>query len=84
MIVLLALFTFIVNLPMGIWRVQVKKFSWQWFLAIHLTIPLIYFMRTEAGISYGYVPLFIVVAIIGQIAGGRIHIFRNKQRERAN
>ncbi|TAK34288.1 MAG: hypothetical protein EPO21_10085 [Chloroflexota bacterium] len=59
----------LVNLPMGYWRRQVKKFSWQWFLAIHLPIPAIFAMRQGMELSFAYIPLFFASSVVGQLAG---------------
>ena len=64
--------TFTVTLPFGYWRVRCRKFSFQWWLAIHLIIPGIILMRLWGGFSYAYVPLFILITVLGQIVGGRI------------
>ncbi|OEF95888.1 hypothetical protein [Desulfuribacillus alkaliarsenatis] len=78
MLAIMTFVSFIVNLPMGMWRVKVPKFSWQWFVAIHLSVPLIFFLRTEANISYLYIPLFVTAAIIGQLVGGKILLHYSK------
>ncbi len=33
------------NLPCGMWREHTKKFSPQWFLAVHATIPFVAMLR---------------------------------------
>jgi len=66
--VIVSCITLLVNVPMGYWRSMVKKYSLQWFLAIHLAVLL----RTEAGLGYGYIPELVVFAIAGQIIGGRL------------
>ncbi|HEX2983261.1 MAG TPA: hypothetical protein VHO28_06930 [Ignavibacteriales bacterium] len=74
---LLLIFTgilvFLINLPFGYWRSRVKKFSLQWFLAIHLPVPFVYMLRTYAGIGWS-VPSFIVLVgffFLGQYIGSR-------------
>jgi hypothetical protein len=68
----LGLFCFLVNVPMGIWRVRVRRFSAAWFVSIHIAVPLIIIIRIFSGISYFYIPLFIALAVLGQFAGGRL------------
>ena len=63
--------TFVLTLPFGSWRTRCTKFTFQWWLAIHLIIPVIIVMRIWAGFSYAYVPLFILATVLGQIVGGR-------------
>lgn len=62
-----------INLPFGYLRSKVKKFSWKWFLYVHLSIPLVILMRLSSNISYKFIPLFIVSAVFGQIFGGRMN-----------
>jgi hypothetical protein len=63
---------FLINIPMGYWRVMVRKYSWQWFLAIHLAVPLIFLLRVKSGLGYGAIPALVVCAISGQLLGGKI------------
>ncbi|MEW6660853.1 MAG: hypothetical protein ACOY9Y_12405 [Bacillota bacterium] len=61
------------NVPMGFWRASASKFSLYWFLAIHLTIPLIIAIRISTGLSFSLVPLLIFAAIFGQGLGSRVY-----------
>lgn len=72
-VVLLVLAAFILNLPFGYFRAPAKKFSFKWFLYIHLPIPFIYLLRTLAGMSYRIIPLLVLGAIVGQVYGGRLN-----------
>jgi hypothetical protein len=58
-----------VNLPFGAWRATVRKFSWQWFLAIHLPIPLVIVMRLSFGLGWWFVPFMLASAVAGQLLG---------------
>jgi len=71
-ILAVAVFTFVVNLPFGWWRMGLAKFSLPWWLAIHLPIPLVIALRVTLGIPYATVPFFIASAVAGQWAGGRL------------
>ena len=64
--------TIVLNVPMGYWRNAVRKYSVQWFLAIHLAVPLIFLVRVKAGLGLIYVPVLIVSALLGQLIGGRL------------
>jgi len=64
---------FLLNLPFGYFRGNTKKFSFQWFLYIHLPIPFIFVLRTLAGFTVKIVPLMIVGAVAGQIIGARYY-----------
>jgi hypothetical protein len=58
-----------VNLPFGAYRVTVRKFSWQWFLAIHLPIPFVILMRLSFGLGWWFVPFMLASAVTGQLLG---------------
>lgn len=74
---LLLIFTgilvFLINLPFGYWRSRVKKFSLQWFLAIHLPVPFVYMLRTYAGIGWSVLSFIVLVGFffLGQYIGSR-------------
>lgn len=70
--VIIGLAAFLMNIPMGYWRSIVKKYSVQWFLAIHLAVPVIFLLRMKAGLGYVYIPGLILFAVAGQILGGRL------------
>lgn len=61
-----------VNIPLGWLRSRVHRFSWQWFLWIHLSIPLIIICRVSSHISWRWIPLLIASTVTGQLIGGRI------------
>jgi hypothetical protein len=69
---LLGAFCLVVNIPMGVWRAGTKKFSPLWFAAIHAPVPIIILIRVISGISYTYIPFFIILSVIGQFVGGRL------------
>lgn len=66
--------TFLVNLPFGYYRKRTKRFSFKWFLYIHLPIPIIIAVRILSNLDFRYIPLFVVAAITGQFLGGRLDI----------
>jgi len=61
----------IINIPLGFVRQGVEKFSFAWYFYIHISIPLIIYLRVKSGYSWKFIPLTIAGAIIGQIIGGR-------------
>jgi hypothetical protein len=71
-IMIIILLAFLINLPFGYMRKRSKKYSFKWFLAIHLPVPLIVITRLLFHVDYNYIPLFILSSIFGQILGGRI------------
>jgi hypothetical protein len=64
--------TVMINLLFGFLRSRTRKFSLNWFLCIHLPIPLILFARLSSHLTYHYIPIFVIAALTGQILGGKI------------
>lgn len=64
--------TFVLNIPFGYWRANVKKFSLQWILAVHIPVPIIIAMRIFSNLGFAwYTYVFIVAAFfLGQKYGG--------------
>jgi hypothetical protein len=71
-ILILFIFTLLINLPFGHARVKVRKYSFRWFLYIHIPIPFIFLARTLSQIEMKYIPVFVAAALIGQILGGKL------------
>ncbi len=71
-VVIVAVLTFLLNLPFGAWRAGLKKFSFAWVVAIHLPVLFIIPLRRILHVSPWWIPLFIALAVGGQIAGGRL------------
>lgn len=42
------------------------------YLSIHLSVPLIYFLRVQTGSPLWAIPILIAVAVAGQVLGGRL------------
>ncbi len=74
----LALIVFLFNIPFGYWRAGVRKFSWQWILAIHLPVPFVVALRIYSGVGFELItfPLMIAAFFGGQYAGARLHRWR--------
>jgi hypothetical protein len=62
------------NLPFGYWRAGVRKFSPQWFLAVHVPVPLAIGLRFALGLGFrlATLPLFVAAFFGGQFLGARI------------
>ena len=73
LLVLVVVIAVAVNLPFGAWRTTTRKFSWQWFLSIHLPIPAIFVIRRAAGFGWDYVPVMVACAVTGQLLGGWLY-----------
>lgn len=61
-----------VNVPLGYLREGSRKYSAAWFAYVHLSVPLIAFLRIHSRLSPWFIPLFVVCAVAGQLIGGRI------------
>lgn len=60
------------NIPFGYWRSDVKRFSMQWFLAIHLPVPFIIGLRLLSHIGFSWYSYVFMVGgfFLGQQIGG--------------
>jgi len=72
------LFAIIINLPLGYLRQNYEKFSFAWYFYVHISIPLIIFLRIKSGFSWRFIPLTLVGALAGQLLGGMIHRRRSR------
>lgn len=68
----LLMLALLVNIPLGYLRQGCEKFTFGWYFYVHISIPLIIFFRTKAGLSWKFIPITIGGAVLGQIIGGRI------------
>lgn len=66
----LVLLSFIVSVPCGYLRQYYRKYSFMWFLLIHLPIPFIVLMRLKAGVDWHVIPLTLGSSLAGQFVGG--------------
>jgi hypothetical protein len=75
---LVAIAVLIFNVPFGYWRANIKKFSLQWFLAIHLPIPFIVFLRIYSDIGFAFYtyPILVAAFYFGQLLGTKIYARR--------
>jgi len=81
-LLLAALATFFVNLPFGFIRHGFKKFSFLWFLAIHVPIPFVVLFRYLFGLGfqlYTY-PIMVIAFFSGQYAGKMIRIYQEARK----
>jgi len=59
------------NIPLGYLREGQRKYSLAWFVYIHLSIPLIAYLRIANHVTSWLIPFFILCAVAGQLVGGR-------------
>ncbi|RUT79484.1 hypothetical protein DLK05_03530 [Ancylomarina longa] len=79
-----ALATFVLNMPFGYIRHGFKKFSFLWFLAIHLPIPFVVLFRYLFGLGfqlYTY-PVMVIAFFSGQYFGKRIRIYYEAKKQK--
>jgi hypothetical protein len=76
----IALIVFLFNIPFGYWRASVRKFSWQWILAIHLPVPFVVALRIYSGLGFELItfPVMIAAFFGGQFAGARLYRWRKQ------
>lgn len=72
----------LLNIPFGTWREHTKKFSPEWFLAVHATIPLIAPLRKAVLMPRWAIALTIASAIAGQYTGARLERMRLAAKSR--
>jgi len=70
-----ALLILLVNLPFGMWRARVQRYSPAWFVAVHAPVPLAVGMRYAVGLGWAWrtLPVFVAAFFAGQLLGGRLH-----------
>ena len=70
----ISLIVFILNIPFGYWRQNVRRFSAQWFLAIHIPVPIIVALRILSDIGFAWHTYVFLVGgfFLGQQAGALI------------
>ena len=68
----LILVALVINIPFGYLRQGTDKFSFAWYFYVHISIPLIVYLRIKSGFSWKLIPFTLAGAIVGQIIGGRI------------
>ena len=74
-----AVFALLANIPLGRIRAEQRRLSAAWFLCVHLSIPYIYALRKLADLNLWAVSIFVLAAVIGQLAGGRLARGRKRQ-----
>ncbi|XP_066344001.1 uncharacterized protein [Miscanthus floridulus] len=78
-ILVIALLGMAANVPLGIWREHTKKFSVQWFAAVHAAVPFIGMLRKSVLMPKTAMALTIAASILGQTIGSRAERIRLKR-----
>ena len=69
-------FTAAVNVPCGAWRENFEKFSPGWFVAVHLTIPVVGMLRKALFMPPYAIAMTLAAAIAGQQIGAKLERYR--------
>jgi hypothetical protein len=66
-----AILVFLFNIPFGYWRAMEKKFSWQWFVSIHVPIPFVVLVRYQFNLGFALYtyPIMVLAFFSGQFLG---------------
>lgn len=70
----ISILVFLLNIPFGYWRANVQRFSLQWFLAIHIPVPIIIAIRLLSHIGFSWYSYVFLVGsfFLGQQLGARV------------
>lgn len=70
-LILVTIFVFLLNLPFGYWRANVKKYGLQWAMAIHIPVPFIIAARifSDIGFELYTYPILVGAFFLGQLLG---------------
>ncbi len=71
--IFLILVAFLINIAFGYFRGAAIKFSLPWFFWIHVSIPVLIYLRVILKIAPWFIPVSILAAILGQMLGNRFH-----------
>ncbi len=71
-VLLLMFLAFALNVPFGYLRARSRKYSFRWFLWIHLPVPFVILSRLATSTDYRIIPLLLIASLAGQFLGGRI------------
>jgi hypothetical protein len=66
-----SIFVFLLNLPFGYWRANVRVYGLQWALAIHIPVPFVIAARIFSNIGFEFYtyPILIAAFFLGQYLG---------------
>jgi hypothetical protein len=73
-IILVGLIVLVINAPFGYWRANVKRFSLQWFLAIHIPVLFVIALRLAFHLGFAWYTYVVLVSafFLGQQFGSLI------------
>ncbi|MCF8351986.1 MAG: hypothetical protein K9H15_12520 [Bacteroidales bacterium] len=73
-LLLIGLIVYLLDIPFGYWRANVKRLSAQWFLAIHIAVLLVIALRLVSHIGFDWYTYVVLVTafFLGQQTGSVI------------
>ena len=74
LLILISILVFLLNVPFGYWRANVRRLSLQWYLAIHIPVPFIIALRLLSDIGFAWHTYVFLVGsfFLGQQVGARM------------
>jgi hypothetical protein len=79
----LVILAFVISIPCGYLRQSYSKYSFMWFILIHIPIPFIILLRVKAGLNWHFIPFTLAGSIAGQIFGGALSRRRKLNDEKS-
>ena len=73
-ILIVSVFSFLINIPLGMWKERYKRLSLPWLVILHLSVPVIIVLRIYLHANLYFIPLFIALAVTGQWIGKKLYI----------
>lgn len=80
-ILVVAIIALGLNIFLGKYRTHFRKMTIKWWLIIHASIPVIIPLRIYLNTPKITIPLFIGLAVIGQVVGSRFLSKTNKYKK---
>lgn len=71
-ILIVSVISLLTNILLGKYRTRFRKMSLMWFVMIHASIPLIIPLRIWLDTPSLAIPLFIALAVTGQLLGSKL------------
>ena len=74
------LIIYILNIPFGYWRAGTRRFSRDWYLAIHIPVPFILFLRIYYDLGWGWqsYAMLVTAFFLGQLTGKLIRYGKSR------
>lgn len=66
----LTILLMVVNLPLGYLRRRHKRFAYGWYFYLHLSLPVVVYLKIKIGYDWTVIPALLLGTIAGQSLGG--------------